>query len=135
MLNCAFFIQALSGRAEKANRHGAFPCVEVTPKSKAVARSEEDGRVVRRIGWFRRAFCTGGVDPDDPRNPEDNKEHAGMVFFRDYVGVVLSKPWVKVKGENIIICLCSISTTFFNVLLSLWSCCCTWCTSLRPAWA
>ena len=28
-------ILALAGRAEKANRHGLLPCVEVTPRSQA----------------------------------------------------------------------------------------------------
>lgn len=38
---------------------------------------------------------TGGINPDDPHNPMDNKEHAGMVFFRDRMGKWLHKPWIK----------------------------------------
>ncbi|GIY77057.1 patched domain-containing protein 3 [Caerostris extrusa] len=42
-----------------------------------------------------RAFCTGGKNEADPDNPLDNREHSLMVFFRDYMGVFLSKSWVK----------------------------------------
>lgn len=83
------YLQALAGRAEKSNRHGALPCVEVTPKSRSSG-----------LGCLRRALCTGGIDPGDPRNPADNVDHAGMVFFRDVVGVALGKAWVKVSGDN-----------------------------------
>ncbi len=76
--------QALTGRLEEKNKHGAVPCVEVTP------RSSSSG-----LGVFRRLFCTGGIDPADPHHPDDNKDHPGMVFFRDKVGVALTKPWVK----------------------------------------
>lgn len=33
---------------------------------------------------FLRVFCTGGINPADPYNPMDNKDHAGMVFLRWY---------------------------------------------------
>jgi len=69
--------------AERNNRHGLC-CVTVTPRSKSAGRP-----------WFTRLFFTGGVDPDDPHNPKDNRDHAGMVFFRDVFGVWLSKTWVK----------------------------------------
>ena len=46
---------------------------------------------------FYRLLLGGGINPDDPHNPEDNCEHAGMVFFRDRVGPVLNKPLVKVS--------------------------------------
>ena len=38
---------------------------------------------------------TGGINPADPYNPLDNKEHAGMVFLRDKLGSFLSLKWVK----------------------------------------
>lgn len=38
---------------------------------------------------------TGGINPDDPNNLEDNCDHIGMAFFRDRFGVLLSKQWVK----------------------------------------
>ena len=60
--------------------------MEVTPRSK---------RDTSNSSWIRRALCTGGIDPDDPRNPADNADHGGMVFFRDVVGVALGKGWVK----------------------------------------
>ena len=56
-------------------------------------------------------FCTGGINPADPYNPMDNKDHAGMVFLRsvihisrnftnffsarDKLGYALSLKWVK----------------------------------------
>lgn len=43
-----------------------------------------------------RAFCSGGHNPEDPTNPEDNKEHAGMSFFRDTLAVWLNRWPVKV---------------------------------------
>ena len=63
---------ALAGRAEAGNRHGALPCLKVTPKSLSQNRS-----------WMYRTFMTGGINPNDPLNPLDNKEHVGFVFFRD----------------------------------------------------
>ena len=39
---------------------------------------------------------TGGLNPDDPLNPVDNKEHAGFAFFRDKLGNWLNMGWVKV---------------------------------------
>lgn len=33
--------------------------------------------------WFYRAFCSGGINPKDPDNPQDNPENCMMVFFRD----------------------------------------------------
>ena len=32
--------------------------------------------------FVSRVFCTGGINPADPYNPMDNKDHAGMVFLR-----------------------------------------------------
>ena len=74
---------ALAGYAEQKNKHGLF-CFTVTPKSQASSRN-----------WFYRVFCTGGINPMDPSNPMDNKEHAGMVFLRDKLGYALSLKWVK----------------------------------------
>ena len=74
---------ALAGYAEQKNKHGMF-CFTVTPKSLALNRN-----------WFYRVFCTGGVNPMDPYNPIDNKEHAGMAFLRDKLGYALSLKWVK----------------------------------------
>ena len=50
-------------------------------------------------GFLYRLLLVGGINPDDPHNPEDNREHAGMVFFRDRVGPVLNKTWVKVSAN------------------------------------
>ena len=74
---------ALSGYAEKKNRHGMF-CFKTIPKSLSANRP-----------WFYRAFCAGGINPVDPHNPEDNKDHAGMVFMRDKLGYALNLKWVK----------------------------------------
>ena len=75
---------ALAGRGEKNNRHGFLFCLETTPKSKSHDKP-----------WYIRAFMSGGIDPADPDNPENNSEHALMVFFRDNVASVLNKNWVK----------------------------------------
>ncbi|XP_054719834.1 LOW QUALITY PROTEIN: patched domain-containing protein 3-like [Uloborus diversus] len=75
---------AISGIAEKRRLHAMF-CVPTMPKSLAVNK-----------GCCYRAFCTGGKNEDDPDNPLDNKEHCLMVFFRDHMGVFLSKTWVKI---------------------------------------
>lgn len=85
--HCTLFgaMLAYSGYAEAKNKHGLFPCVTATPRSLAKDR-----------GFLYRLFLVGGINPDDPQNPEDNREHAGMVFFRDRVGPVLNKTWVKV---------------------------------------
>ena len=60
--------------------------MRVIPKSSAEAEN---------LPLLQRLFCTGGIDPDDPHNPRDNADHAGMVFFRDVVGRTLTKSWVK----------------------------------------
>ena len=77
-------ILALFGKAEAKNKHGFVVCTSVTPKSLATKKS-----------WFYRAFRTGGINPDDPLNPIDNQEHAGMVFFREKLGNLLNISWVK----------------------------------------
>merc|ERR1719419_682968 len=74
---------ALSGYAEKKNLHGMV-CLPTTPKSQASNRN-----------WLYRVFCTGGINPADPYNPKDNRDHAGMVFMRDKLGYALSLKWVK----------------------------------------
>jgi hypothetical protein len=38
---------------------------------------------------------SGGINPDDPLNPQDNRDHVMMVFFRDRLGSLLCKRWVK----------------------------------------
>merc|ERR1719400_1151395 len=50
-------------------------CVPATPKSQSLNR-----------GLVYRLFFTGGINPADPYNPLDNKDHAGMVFLRDKLG-------------------------------------------------
>ncbi|XP_023215985.1 patched domain-containing protein 3-like [Centruroides sculpturatus] len=75
---------AISGFAEKRNLH-AMACIPILPLSQAKDRN-----------YFFRIFCTGGVNPDDPDNPDDNKEHLLMRFFRDTVGKTLSLIPVKI---------------------------------------
>ena len=74
---------ALSGYAEKKNLHGMV-CLPTIPKSLAANRN-----------LLYRVFCTGGINPADPYNPKDNRDHAGMVFMRDKLGYALSLKWVK----------------------------------------
>lgn len=75
---------AVAGYAEKQNRH-ALTCRIVLPKSQAGKR-----------GLLYSAFCSGGINSDDPWNPKDNKENGMMVFFRDVIGNWLNKGWAKV---------------------------------------
>lgn len=75
---------ALSGYAERRNLHGLL-CFPTMPKSQAGGRS-----------WLFRALCTGGLNPNDPDNPLDNKEHIMMTFFRDTWGGLLSLFPVKI---------------------------------------
>ncbi|XP_056636520.1 patched domain-containing protein 3 [Diorhabda sublineata] len=74
---------AISGYCEQKNLHSIF-CFRVLPKSKS-----------HKKNFLYRWFCSGGVDPDDIDNPEDNKEHGFMVFFRDYFGAMLNNGCVK----------------------------------------
>lgn len=75
---------ALSGYAERRNLHGLL-CFPTMPKSQASGRS-----------WLFKTLCTGGVNPNDPDNPVDNREHAMMIFFRDAWGGILSIFPVKI---------------------------------------
>ncbi|KAJ4445222.1 hypothetical protein ANN_07023 [Periplaneta americana] len=52
--------------------------------------SHEEKRSRDKRSWLYRKFCTGGVDPADPDNPRDNKEHCLMAYFRDHVAPALS---------------------------------------------
>lgn len=52
-------------------------------------------RYTEKRSWLYRTFNTGGVNQDDPDNPLDNVEHAGMVFFRDKVGGAINNNYVK----------------------------------------
>uniref|UniRef100_T1KCZ8 SSD domain-containing protein n=1 Tax=Tetranychus urticae TaxID=32264 RepID=T1KCZ8_TETUR len=71
------------GRAEKRNLHGLV-CIPVMPKSLAKDK-----------GFLFRLLCTGGRNQDDPDNPEDNEEHAMMLFFRDTLAAALNRPIIK----------------------------------------
>jgi hypothetical protein len=44
---------------------------------------------------FYRLLCTGGISEGDPYNPRDNREHACMAFFRDWVARALNIGVVK----------------------------------------
>lgn len=46
--------------------------------------------------WFYRTFNTGGINRNDPDNPLDNREHAGMAFCRDYVARIVNNGYMKV---------------------------------------
>ncbi|XP_065559917.1 patched domain-containing protein 3-like [Artemia franciscana] len=76
---------ALAGYAEEKNHHSVWG-VKVQPKSKS-----EKKNVLYRI------FMSGGISPDDPDNPKDNKENAAMVFFRDVLAPLLNRPAMKVS--------------------------------------
>ena len=73
---------AMAGYREKRNK--SFFNLTATPKSQSLNR-----------GLIYRLFLTGGINPADPYNPLDNKDHAGMVFLRDKLGYALNLKWVK----------------------------------------
>ncbi|XP_067124437.1 patched domain-containing protein 3-like [Centruroides vittatus] len=75
---------AFGGYREKRNIH-SFVCLPAVPKSLAKNRN-----------ILFRLFCTGGRNSEDPTNLEDNKEHALMVFFRDFMGDFLGRMPVKI---------------------------------------
>lgn len=52
--------------------------------------------LTEKRSWWYRKFNTGGINPDDPDNPADNVEHAGMAFFRDKVGGAINNNYIKV---------------------------------------
>ncbi|XP_042239196.1 patched domain-containing protein 3-like isoform X2 [Homarus americanus] len=74
---------ALAGHMEHGQRHG-FTCRKVKPKSEAVDDS-----------CCYRNWCTGGISKSDPWNPQDNKPHAFMLFFKNYVARLLNIPAIK----------------------------------------
>lgn len=41
-------------------------------------------------------FCSGGINPKDPDNPEDNPDNSIMVWFRDTLAWYLNQWPVKV---------------------------------------
>ncbi|KAL1462487.1 hypothetical protein WDU94_014318 [Cyamophila willieti] len=84
--HCTFFAAcvALGGYAEEKNLH-AFTCRKVKPLSMSGKKS-----------WLYRMFCSGGINPKDPDNPEDNPDNAIMVWFRDTLAWYINQWWVKV---------------------------------------
>ncbi|GBM74894.1 Patched domain-containing protein 3 [Araneus ventricosus] len=92
---------ALSGYAEERNLH-SFICVPTMPKSLAQNR-----------GGCYKLFCSGGRNPLDPDNPLDNEENMMMKFFRDKLGMFLSKK--PVKFGVIVVFL-------FYLAIGLWGC-------------
>ena len=74
---------AIAGNREKKNK--SFFQLTAVPKSQqSLNRS-----------FLSRMFCTGGINPQDPYNPLDNKDHYGMIFLRDKLGSLLSRTWIK----------------------------------------
>ncbi|RVE49013.1 hypothetical protein evm_006371 [Chilo suppressalis] len=76
---------AVSGYREKQNRH-TITMLKVLPESRA--------RKEKRSCMYR-LFCTGGIDPADPDNPIDNREHCIMSFFKTTMADILNNGLVK----------------------------------------
>lgn len=51
--------------------------------------------ITEEKSWLYRAFCSGGIDPADPDNPIDNREHCIMSFFRTTMADLLNNGAVK----------------------------------------
>ncbi|XP_055316514.1 patched domain-containing protein 3 isoform X2 [Sitodiplosis mosellana] len=77
---------AISGYCEQKNLHSIFG-YKVKPVSVAIKENRS---------WFYRTFNTGGINPNDPDNPLDNKDHAGMAFFKDVVASIVNNGYMKV---------------------------------------
>ncbi|XP_041977331.1 patched domain-containing protein 3 isoform X2 [Aricia agestis] len=84
---------AVSGYREKQNRH-TITWLKVLPESRAI----------KEKSWLYRMFCSGGIDPADPDNPIDNKEHCIMAFFKTTVADLLNNSLVKALVIVIFLC-------------------------------
>lgn len=51
--------------------------------------------VAEKRSWFYITFNTGGVNPNDPDNPLDNREHSGMAFFKNTVASIVNNKYMK----------------------------------------
>ena len=74
---------AIDGNMEKKNK-SFFQMTAVPKPRQSLNRS-----------FISRIFYTGDINPQDPYNPLDNKDHYGMVFLRDKLGSLLSRTWIK----------------------------------------
>uniref|UniRef100_A0A2P2HXT6 Patched domain-containing protein 3-like n=1 Tax=Hirondellea gigas TaxID=1518452 RepID=A0A2P2HXT6_9CRUS len=92
---------AVSGYAESKQLHGVV-CIKVKP----VSESKDESCCYRTC-------CSGGISEDDPWNPEDNKRHAIMVFFRDYVATFLNIPAIKALVVMVFL---------IYLLVAIWGC-------------
>lgn len=45
--------------------------------------------------FLYKSLLAGGINPEDPDNPLDNKEHVLMAFFKNKLAAVLNTGWVK----------------------------------------
>jgi hypothetical protein len=58
-------------------------------------------------------FCTGGIDPADPDNPRDNKEHCIMTYFRDSMAPMLN--WWPVKVIVVAVFACYVAGACYGI--------------------
>ncbi|UYV82525.1 daf-6 [Cordylochernes scorpioides] len=120
------------GLAEEKNLHSLF-FIRSQPKSLSTAPNMEYKRYSSCIpgsgaltgyyqpgqlnpehrGLMYQLLLTGGRDSKNPYNEEDNKDHQGMVFFRDQVGEFLSKPRAKI---------CIILVFFVYLTIAIYGC-------------
>ncbi|ALC42675.1 Ptr [Drosophila busckii] len=87
MWHITFFAacMAISGYRERKNLHAIFGC-KVQPMSVAIKEKRN---------YFYKAIMAGGIDPKDPDNPIDNKDHMFMAFFKDRLAAVINNKWCK----------------------------------------
>lgn len=52
-------------------------------------------RRTEKRSWFNRTFNSGGINASDPDNPIDNREHSGMVFFRNFIANIVNNTYCK----------------------------------------
>ncbi|KAH8237024.1 hypothetical protein KR038_003017 [Drosophila bunnanda] len=77
---------AISGYRERRNLHSIFGC-RVQPMSVAIKEKRN---------FLYKAVMAGGIDPKDPDNPVDNKDHMLMAFFKDNLAAVINNKWCKI---------------------------------------
>ncbi|XP_020815034.1 patched domain-containing protein 3 [Drosophila serrata] len=77
---------AISGYRERKNLHSIFGC-RVQPMSVAIKEKRN---------FLYKAVMAGGIDPKDPDNPVDNKDHMLMAFFKDNLAAVINNKWCKI---------------------------------------
>lgn len=52
--------------------------------------------IIEKRNFLYKAIMAGGIDPNDPDNPVDNKDHMFMAFFKDKLAAIINNKWCKI---------------------------------------